>query len=278
MLSMMYPMCMSWRSHVKACVCDGEGNAFFVIFTLLILKVFYHLYKTMENLPIYISVVFGLTTILTIFLFYVATRNSKKTLIILLIWLALQTVIGLSDFYTITNTIPPRFLLLVMPPLGLIIALFATSRGRKYIDNLNLKTLTVLHTIRIPVELVLFWLFSNKVVPELMTFEGRNFDIISGLTAPLIFYFGFVTQTLSKKIVLVWNVICLALLINIVVNAIFSAPFPFQKFAFDQPNVAVLYFPFVWLPSCVVPLVLFSHLTAIRQLLNSSKPSINKYN
>jgi hypothetical protein len=47
--------------------------------------------------------------------------------------------------------------------------------------------------------------------------------------------------------------------------------FPFQQFAFDQPNIAVLYFPFIWLPSCVVPLVLLSHLAAIRQLSNYGK-------
>lgn len=94
-----------------------------------------------------------------------------------------------------------------------------------------------------------------------MTFEGRNFDILSGLTAPIIFYFGFVTKQLDRKVILIWNFICLALLINIVVVAILSAPFPFQQFAFDQPNIAVLYFPFNWLPSCVVPLVLLSHLS-----------------
>ena len=59
----------------------------------------------------------------------------------------------------------------------------------------------------------------------------------------------------------------LATFINIVVNAILSAPFTFQQFAFDQPNVAVLYFPFVWLPCFIVPVVLFSHLVLIRQLL-----------
>ena len=40
----------------------------------------------------------------------------------------------------------------------------------------------------------------------------------------------------------------LALLVNIVGNAILSAPFQFPQFAFDQPNHAVLYFPFIWLP------------------------------
>ncbi|HEY0769297.1 MAG TPA: hypothetical protein VGD31_03115 [Sphingobacteriaceae bacterium] len=229
----------------------------------------------MENLPTFISIVFGLTTILTVALFYKATNNSKMTLGILFSWLAIQTAIGLSGFYIVTDTFPPRFLLLVLPPIILIIGLFTTSKGRQYIDSLDIKTLTILHAIRIPVEVVLFWLFVNKAVPELMTFEGRNFDILSGLTAPAIFYFGFIRNRISKKLILLWNYICLGLLINIVANAVLSAPFPFQKFAFEQPNIAVLYFPFNWLPSCIVPLVLFSHLAAIRQLLNEGPKQNN---
>jgi hypothetical protein len=229
----------------------------------------------MENLPTYISVVFGLTTIMTVGLFYKATSNSKATLLIILGWLTMQTFIGLSGFYTLTDTIPPRFLLLILPPILFIIGLFATSKGKQFLDNLDIKTLTILHIIRIPIEMVLFWLFVNRTVPELMTFEGRNFDILSGLTAPIILYFGFIKKKLDKKIILIWNFICLGLLINIVVNAILSAPFPFQKFAFDQPNIAVLYFPFNWLPSCVVPLVLLSHLATIRQLLNDGKKKNN---
>src|SRR5258708_5304086 len=125
----------------------------------------------MNNLPTYISLVFVLTTILAVFLFFKATNNSRATLIILLAWLVLQTFMGLSGFYTVTDTIPPRFILLVLPPLLFIIILFATVKGRKYIDSLDTKILTILHTIRIPVELVLFWLFVNKVIPKLMTFE-----------------------------------------------------------------------------------------------------------
>ncbi|MEO6330753.1 MAG: hypothetical protein ABIO55_17595 [Ginsengibacter sp.] len=229
----------------------------------------------MENLPFYIDIVFILTTWLAVFLFYKATGNAKTSIIIISLWLAIQAIISLQQFYTETKTIPPRFLLLILPPLLLIATLFITKNGRRFIDNLNPKALTILHIVRIPVELVLLWLSSYKVVPELMTFEGRNFDIIAGLTAPFIFYFGFVKKTLSRKIVLLWNFICLALLINIVTIAVFSAPFSFQKFAFNQPNIAVLYFPFVWLPCCVVPLVLFSHLATIRQLLKYNSRNIS---
>ncbi len=223
----------------------------------------------MENLPIYIGLVFGFTTFLSVIFFYKATGNSRMTWQILLAWLIVQTVIGMSGFYTVTSGFPPRFLFLLLPPFLFIIALFTTTKGKQYLDTLDIKTLTLLHTIRIPVELVLFWLFVHKTVPELMTFEGRNFDILSGLSAPFIYYFGYVKRILSNKILLLWNFICLALLLNIVINAILSAPFPFQQFAFEQPNIAVLYFPFNWLPSCVVPLVLLSHLTAIRQIINA---------
>jgi hypothetical protein len=37
-------------------------------------------------------------------------------------------------------------------------------------------------------------------------------------------------------------------------------------FAFDQSKLALVYFPFVLLPACLVPLVLLSHVAAIRQL------------
>jgi len=151
-----------------------------------------------------------------------------------------------------------------------IIVLFATKAGRGFIDKIDLRTITLLSIVRIPVELVLYWLFVNKAVPQLMTFAGRNFDIISGITAPVIYFVCFKgSNVTNKKLLLLWNVIALALLLNIVINALLSAPFPFQQFAFDQPNIAILYFPFVWLPSFIVVTVLFSHLVSLRRLIKN---------
>ena len=222
-----------------------------------------------DSLPTYIHWIFGLTTLLTIFLFFKASGNSWLALGIILLLLFIQAVTGLAGFYTVTDVTPPHFLLLVLPPLLIIITLFLVPKGRTILDRLDQRWLTWLHSVRIPVELVLFWLFLHKQVPQLMTFEGRNFDIAAGLTAPLIAYFGYHKKRLNRGILLTWNFICLGLLFNIVINAILSAPFPFQRFAFDQPNVAILYFPFVWLPGCIVPLVLLAHLATIRQLILS---------
>jgi hypothetical protein len=225
----------------------------------------------MENLPISISIIFGVTTASTIYLFYKASRNLKLVLIISIAWLLLQGVVASTGFYTVTDTIPPRFMLLVIPPFAFIVFLFLTEKGRRFIDSLDVKALTLLHIVRIPVEIILLMLFLQKTIPQIMTFEGRNFDILSGISALFIYYFGFVRKTLNKNLIIAWNFLCLALLVNIVTIAILSAPFTFQKLAFDQPNVAVFYFPFVWLPAFIVPVVLLSHLVSIRQLLTKTK-------
>lgn len=221
----------------------------------------------MENLPAYISNVFEFATLLTIFFFYAASNKSKAVLLVLCSWIMIQALISNTGFYTITNTLPPRFLLLVVPPLVTIILLFALTSGSLFIEALDVKLLTLLHVVRIPVELVLYWLFLYNQVPELMTFEGRNFDIVAGISAPFIYYFGYIKQKISQKVILFWNMCCLGLLVNIVFHAVLSAPTPFQQFAFDQPNIAIFYFPYVWLPGCIVPLVLLSHLVVIKKTL-----------
>lgn len=231
-----------------------------------------------ENLPIHIAIVFILTTVATFLFFYWSLKNSNsettqknrfKISIGLIIWLVLQTVITLQGIYSSdSNSIPPKiFLIGVLPTLIVIIYLFSSVKGKQFIDSLPIKNLTYLSIIRIPVEVVLWWLFLNNTVPELMTFEGRNFDILAGISAPLIAYFGFKKLKINKNFILGWNFICLILLLNIVINAFLSAPSALQKIAFEQPNIAILYFPFSWLPTFIVPIVLLAHLTSIRQLL-----------
>ncbi len=219
-----------------------------------------------SSLPEYVNYLFIVTTMLTLWFFYKASE-SKLAVFILLAWIALQGIISDSGFYTITDTVPPRFVFLVLPALAVVVLMMVSKSGKRFVDSLDTRWLTYLHVIRIPVEITLYLLFINKLVPALMTFEGTNFDIVSGITAPIIAYFGYTSKKLSKGILLGWNFLCLALLANIVITAVLCAPFPFQQLAFEQPNVGVLYFPFTWLPGFVVPMVLFAHLVSIRQLL-----------
>jgi protein-S-isoprenylcysteine O-methyltransferase Ste14 len=168
---------------------------------------------------------------------------------------------------------PPRCVLLFWPPIFVIVGLLLTAKGRDFLDHLNLERLTLLHAIRIPVALVFLALCYYKAVPELLTFRGRNFDLLAGLTAPFMWYFGLVKNQIGRRALLVWNLAGFALLVNLVVNAILSGPYRFQLFAFDQPSVAFLYFPFVWMVCGVVPLLFLAHVAAIRRLLVSEKLS-----
>lgn len=220
----------------------------------------------MQHLPFYIPAVFVATTLLTFFFIAKALDFSKKVIFIITAWLLLQAIVASSGFYHHLTAMPPRILLAIVPPFAIIVLLFSTTSGRRIIDTLPADVLTLLHVVRIPVEIVLYWLFMHKTIPGIMTFEGRNFDILSGVTAPVVYYYGSVKKKMRSRYIIVWNMICLALLFNIVITAILSAPFPFQQFAFDQPNIAVLYAPYIWLPCFIVPVVLFSHIAVIRQI------------
>jgi hypothetical protein len=221
--------------------------------------------------PFYLDFLFAVTVLTTLYLFYLASRKSRAVLLVCLGWLFVQSAVSISGFYADTLAVPPRFLFAVVPPVLLIVYLFVSREGRRYIDSLNLRMLTDLHVVRALVEVVLWRLYIESFIPELMTFEGRNFDILAGITAPLVGFFAFRKGRLNKALLLTWNVLALFLVLHIVVNAVLSAPTPFQQFAFDQPNIAVLYFPYALLPGFVVPVVVFSHLAALRQLLVSIK-------
>lgn len=232
----------------------------------------------LKNLPVYIPIVFAITTIATLFIFIgvikkasIASTQKKATILGVgfLVWLFVQALLSLSNIYNSDfNSFPPKIMLLgIFPLITVLISLFFIPKGKQFIDSLPLKYITYLHVIRIPIEIVLYWLFLHKTIPEIMTFEGRNFDILAGITAPFIAYFGFIKTKLSNQFILIWNIISLALLLNIIFYAVLSTPSPVQKFAFEQPNVAILHFPFCWLPTFIVPIVLFGHLVSIRQLI-----------
>lgn len=228
----------------------------------------------MEQFLTLTGVTFAITTLITAYFFYRAAGNSGIVLGVMATILLLQGVLGASGFYSDFSTTPPRFTWLLIPGLIVIALLFILPKGRTFIDSLDLKFLTWLHVVRIPVELVLFGLYIQGTVPKIMTFEGRNLDILSGITAIAAGLYVYVYKKGNRRLLLVWNLLCLGLLLNIVTIAILSLPTGFQQLAFEQPNTGLAAFPYVWLPCLVVPLVLLAHLAAIRQLLRNSNSAV----
>jgi hypothetical protein len=218
-----------------------------------------------HDVPILLNVFFLATVIIAVLLLNAAAR-SKVVLAVSLAWIALQSAVSFSGFYGVTDSVPPRFFLVVGPPIVVAVAVCLVPAGKRLIDTMDLRWTVLFHTIRILVEVTLFWLFCWKQVPALMTFEHGNLDILVGLTAPLI-WLAYSKGSIGNKGLFAWNALALLSLSNAVGRALLSAPFPFQKLALDQPTVAILHFPFTLLPAFIVPAAFLCHLAIFRKLL-----------
>ncbi|MFK8038869.1 MAG: hypothetical protein AB8B74_11300 [Crocinitomicaceae bacterium] len=234
--------------------------------------------KLGPDVPLIASLLFIFSVIFCVFSFYwiakgshllSAKLNAIKISIGITFWLFIQMLLTQTGIYSSgMTTVPPKIILFgVLPAFIAIIIIFNTRKGKVFIDSLPLKRVTTIHIVRIFVEVGLYYLFIGKAIPEIMTFSGQNFDILAGITAPFIIYFGLYKKTLNKHLILIWNIVSLGLLSYIILLAILSAPSPFQQVGFDQPNIAIFYNPYSWLPTLIVPMVIFMHLVAIRQLI-----------
>jgi hypothetical protein len=222
----------------------------------------------MSHLPWPIIGFFLFTVLVALVGFGCAARGSRPAIIGVALWLGVQSAVALSGFYLNTSTIPPHFLWAVAPPLIGIVALLVTASGRRFLDGMALQWCVLQQTVRVLVELNLFWLFRYKQVPALMTFEAGNLDILVGLTAPIIWW-AYRRGRIGTTGMLVWNSLGVLSLANALARAMLSAPFRFQQLAFDQPTVAILYFPFVLLPAFIVPVALLCHVAVFRQLFRA---------
>jgi hypothetical protein len=218
-------------------------------------------------IPDYVGLLFTLTTLLGVWLFKKAFKPSQLGVTILFIWLSLQGYLGYTGFYLENNAMPPKFMLAFFPTIIFMAFAFILPKGRAYMDSLDVEALHWIHVLRIPVEIVLYLLFAANTLPELLTYSGRNLDILAGLTVPLIIFYGLRKPILGNNRILLWNVIGVFLLLNIIAMVILSVETPFQQIHQSIATTGILYFPFIWLPSFLAPLVLFSHLISIRKLM-----------
>lgn len=221
----------------------------------------------MNTIPDYIFIIFISTACLSFLLLLRSFQFHKQVFTILFALFITQGVVAFDNFYLDNNTSPPHFVFLYIPSLLLIISIFTIPAFRTLLSFIDYKYLLLIHVLRIPVEFVLWKLAQENVIPISMTFEGTNFDIISGISAIAIYYWVYVKKQESKTLQLAWNVVGIILLLNIFISGILSIPSTIQQINFDHPNLAILYFPFVWLPSFILPAVLFAHLASIRNLM-----------
>ncbi|MBC5991523.1 hypothetical protein [Pontibacter cellulosilyticus] len=202
-----------------------------------------------------------------------ADVTSKRITTITLIivgWLVLVSILSLTGFLADFSTMPPKLMLFLPLPLIAILWLTFSSQTRKFIQAIPASWLMYLQVFRIPVEVFLWLQFLDGLTPVQMTFEGLNWDVLTGITAPIFAYICFGQGRNLRGLAIAWNLFGMALLINIVAIALLSAPVPFRTFMNEPANTLVTVFPISFLPLVLVPLAYGLHFFSLRKLLMGS--------
>lgn len=182
-------------------------------------------------------------------------------------WLGVTAVLAAAGLFEDFARIPPRIVLAFVPPLLAILWLCRSAAVGRLLDEVPPGWLVYPQAFRIVMELILWQLFVVGAIPAIMTFEGRNVDIVVGLTAPLIAWQSFGRRAWSFRAAVWWNVAGILILLNVVVHAQLSAPTPFRVFMTQPPVTFIAYLPWIWLPTFLVPFAWALHALSIRQLL-----------
>jgi hypothetical protein len=161
--------------------------------------------------------------------------------------------------------LPPRTMLVVFATFALTVRLGLTGFGERLARGLSWSALTGFQAFRIPVELFLWQAYVQKVIPVQMTFEGLNFDILSGIGGAAVAVVAARGKP-PRWLLWVYNVGGLLLLINIIIIAIGSMPTPLRFFNDGMPNTFVSAAPYIWLPVVLVQAALLGHIVAFRKL------------
>jgi hypothetical protein len=194
-----------------------------------------------------------------------ASQIKKLRLITFVIagWVLLTGILAKNGFFSNFSAIPPRPVFLIIVPTIVLLVIAFSAAQKKFILSIPAHWLIGLQVFRILVELILWRAVTLQLLPVQMSFEGYNFDIISGLLAVP------VAVQIRKQYrggwVLAYNIIGLILLINILVIAVLSMPTPLRQFHNEPANTLVGTFPFIYLPGVLVILAITLHVFSLRQ-------------
>lgn len=187
----------------------------------------------------------------------------------MIVWLATTAALEASGLLSVWTDRPPRWQFLPMTALITLVFLGSTRTFRRVVAEIPPWQPVALQTFRIGVELAFWRLHEDGLAPVQVTFEGRNFDILAGLTAPLLaaaIGFGWV----GSRVKIAWNLAGLALLVNAIFTVFTSAPGPFHLAWAGEPFTAIAAWPAVWIPALLAPFAVFLHTVSIYQAIGFS--------
>lgn len=191
-------------------------------------------------------------------------RFTRNILIALASWLVFMYIWSRFGAFSNFSIFPFNAAPVILIPLVTIFLFSISKTVKEIIVHIPQENIIKLQVFRFYVEVLLWAMFSASLLPIQMTFEGRNFDVVTGATATLVAWL--ISKGKFPRIgIVVWNILGLGLLINIVAIAILSMPTPFRVFMNEPPNTIVTEFPISLLPGFLVPLAYMLHVLSLRK-------------
>lgn len=160
---------------------------------------------------------------------------------------------------------PPTMPVLFVAILALGVGLGASPVGGRLAAGLPLALLVGSQAFRIAVELLIHRAAAEGIAPPQMSWEGRNLDVVTGVTA-LLLGLWLARRPAPAWLVHGWNLLGLALLANVVAVGWLSAPTPLRRFWNEPANVWITRAPWVWLPTVMVLAALLGHVLVFRRM------------
>jgi hypothetical protein len=197
----------------------------------------------------------------------IATRRAAIAGGSALAWIVLTGAAASSGLLHFTA--PPTMLLAIVLSVGLAIGLGLSPFGRRIALGLPVVALVSYQAFRIVVELLMHRAYLEGLMPVQMSYSGRNFDIVSGVTA-LALGGWLATGRSSRRLLVTWNTLGALLLANILIVAFLSAPTPMRQFMNEPANNWITRAPWVWLPTVMVFAAVFGHVALYRRIANTS--------
>lgn len=238
------------------------------------------------NVPVYVTQILYVIVFILLFCIYyalnyayAALNYSKRQKIIAFVavtillfgWLVLIAVVAGTGHLQNYTALPPRILVAVIPPALAISYISVSERVNSLLKVIPPSWLITVQSFRIIMEIFLLLMFLNGAMPKQLTFEGRNFDIITGISAPIFSYLYFYKGSVQKIVILLWNAAGLLLVTNVLLIDIFSVPGPLRKFMNEPSNIIITFYPYVWIPAFIVPFAYLMHILSIKQLWKFDK-------
>jgi hypothetical protein len=180
------------------------------------------------------------------------------------IWLVVVSAAAYSGALVPRGGPPLPFVILLVSILVLGVAVARSRVGDRLARGLPLAVLVGFQGFRFPLELAMHRAHSEGLMPVQMSYSGRNFDILTGLTA-IALAAALAGHPVPRWIVQIWNVLGLLLLANILAVAVASTPL-FAYFGPDRLNVFVTWMPYTLLPAVMVLAAWAGHLIIFRAL------------